>query len=58
MITDEIRDIIYSQIPGRYLISQIHDQAAESGMETMLQSGIAKVFAGICDLQQVRKACL
>lgn len=58
MITDEIRDIIYSQIPGRHLISQIHDQAAESGMETMLQSGIAKVFAGICDLQQVRKACL
>lgn len=57
-VTDEIRDMIQTRPPGRHLGSMIREHAVSRGMTTMFQDGIAKVFAGHCDLAQVRRACL
>ncbi|MCF8027069.1 MAG: Flp pilus assembly complex ATPase component TadA [Desulfobacteraceae bacterium] len=57
-VTDEIRDIIQTRPPGRHLGPMIREHAVSRGMSTLFQDGIAKVFAGHCDLAQVRRACL
>ena len=57
-VTDEIRDMIQTRPPGRHLGPMIREHAVARGMTTLFQDGIAKVFAGHCDLAQVRRACL
>ncbi|MGM0452187.1 MAG: ATPase, T2SS/T4P/T4SS family [Thermodesulfobacteriota bacterium] len=39
-------------------MEQIRNQAIADGMTTLKQDGIEKIFAGHCDLQQVRKVCI
>ncbi|MFP3980229.1 MAG: GspE/PulE family protein [Desulfobacterales bacterium] len=52
--SDEIKQLIQN----RAMMSQIRDQAVDEGMTTLKQDGIAKVFAGHCDLLEVRKVCI
>ncbi len=54
MGTDEAKRLI--QTSAR--MEQIRDQALKDGMTTLKQDGIEKVFAGHCDLLQVRKVCI
>lgn len=44
-------------IRGRAAAGQLRDQALKEGMVTLLQEGISKVFQGLCDLAEIRKAC-
>ena len=54
MGTDDMKKLIQSKAKMEYLRKQaIHD-----GMTTLKQDGIAKIFAGYCDLLQVRKVCI
>ncbi len=39
-------------------MEDIRDQAIADGMTTLKQDGIEKIFAGHCDLRQVRKVCI
>ncbi|MFO7860347.1 MAG: ATPase, T2SS/T4P/T4SS family [Desulfosalsimonas sp.] len=55
-VTDEIRDMIQTRPPGRHLGPMIREHAVAKGMTTLFQDGIAKVFAGYCDLAQVGRA--
>ena len=36
----------------------LRDQAIKDGMTTLKQDGIEKIFAGKCDLLEVRKVCI
>jgi type II secretory ATPase GspE/PulE/Tfp pilus assembly ATPase PilB-like protein len=37
---------------------QIFERGAEQGMTTLLQDGILKVFAGLTDVNEVRRVCV
>jgi type II secretory ATPase GspE/PulE/Tfp pilus assembly ATPase PilB-like protein len=54
MGTEEIKRLI--QTNAR--IAEIRDRALNDGMTTLKQDGIEKIFAGHCDLMQVRKVCI
>jgi type II secretory ATPase GspE/PulE/Tfp pilus assembly ATPase PilB-like protein len=54
MGTEEMKKLIQSKA----LIEKIRDQAIMDGMTTLKQDGIEKIFAGHCDLLQVRKVCI
>ena len=47
--THEVQALIYRKAP----LSKITEQAIKDGMKTMRQDGIAKVFSGITDYQQL-----
>jgi len=52
--TDEIKRLIQQHAS----IEQIRDVAMSEGMTTLLQDGIAKVFQGYTDFNQVRRVCI
>jgi type II secretory ATPase GspE/PulE/Tfp pilus assembly ATPase PilB-like protein len=54
MGTDEIKKFIQSKAR----MEEIREQAIRDGMTTLKQDGIEKIFAGRCDLIQVRKVCI
>jgi type II secretory ATPase GspE/PulE/Tfp pilus assembly ATPase PilB-like protein len=54
MGSDEIKRMIQTKQD----ITTIRQQAASEGMNSLKQDGIEKVFAGHCDLFQVRKVCI
>ncbi|MEA3429082.1 MAG: GspE/PulE family protein, partial [Thermodesulfobacteriota bacterium] len=54
MGTDEEKRLIQSCAK----MEEIRDQAIKDGMTTLKQDGIEKIFAGHCDLLQVRKVCI
>jgi type II secretory ATPase GspE/PulE/Tfp pilus assembly ATPase PilB-like protein len=54
MGTDEIKKLIQSKAR----MEEIREQAIRDGMTTLKQDGIEKIFAGRCDLIQVRKVCI
>jgi len=54
MGTEEVKRLIQSNAR----MEEIRDQAIQDGMTTLKQDGIEKIFAGHCDLLQVRKVCL
>ena len=54
MGTDAIKLLIQS----RSKVDEIRAQAEKDGMTTLKQDGIEKIFAGLLDLQQVRKVCI
>jgi type II secretory ATPase GspE/PulE/Tfp pilus assembly ATPase PilB-like protein len=54
MGTDEVKRLIQSSAR----MEEIRDQAILEGMTTLKQDGIEKIFAGNCDLLQVRKVCI
>lgn len=56
--TEAIRDLIRSGISDRPLEVQIGNQAVKDGMLTLFQDGVSRIFDGVCDLRQVRNACL
>jgi type II secretory ATPase GspE/PulE/Tfp pilus assembly ATPase PilB-like protein len=54
MGTDEMKKLI--QIQAK--MEDLRNQAVTDGMTTLKQDGIEKIFAGKCDLLQVRKVCI
>ncbi len=54
MGTDDAKRLI--QTKAR--MEKIREQAIKDGMTTLKQDGIEKIFAGYCDLVQVRKVCI
>jgi type II secretory ATPase GspE/PulE/Tfp pilus assembly ATPase PilB-like protein len=52
--TDPMKKLIQTKAP----MERIRDQAIQDGMSTLKQDGIEKIFAGDCDLLQVRKVCI
>lgn len=52
--TDEMKKLIQSKAK----MEDIRGQAIKDGMTTLKQDGIEKVFAGDCDLLQVRRVCI
>jgi type II secretory ATPase GspE/PulE/Tfp pilus assembly ATPase PilB-like protein len=54
MGTDDIKKLIQ----GKARMEEIREQAIKDGMTTLKQDGIEKIFAGRCDLIQVRKVCI
>jgi type II secretory ATPase GspE/PulE/Tfp pilus assembly ATPase PilB-like protein len=54
MGTEEMKKLIQSKAR----MEEIRDQAIKDGMTTLKQDGIEKIFAGHCDLLQVRKVCI
>ena len=52
--TESIKKLIQSNS----LINSLREQAVKDGMMTLKQDGIEKIFAGNCDLMQVRKVCI
>lgn len=53
-----VSDAIKLAIHNRVAMAEIRDIAINEGMTTLKQDGIAKAFSGICDLAEVRKACI
>lgn len=51
-------DAIKEMIQQKALIETLREQATKDGMRTLKQDGIEKIFAGSCDLVQVRKVCI
>ena len=51
-------DAIKTQIQKRARVADIRDAAVEAGMWTLLQDGVAKVFAGSTDFRQVSAVCI
>jgi len=51
-------DPIKKMIQGKARVDEIRHQGVLDGMTTLKQDGIAKIFAGYCDLIQVRKICI
>jgi type II secretory ATPase GspE/PulE/Tfp pilus assembly ATPase PilB-like protein len=45
-------------IQSKAKMDEIRKQAISDGMATLKQDGIEKIFAGHCDLLQVRKVCI
>jgi type II secretory ATPase GspE/PulE/Tfp pilus assembly ATPase PilB-like protein len=54
MGTDTMKKLIQSKAQ----METIRDQAIKDGMTTLKQDGIEKIFAGYCDLLNVRKVCI
>ena len=54
MGTDAVKKLIQTSSP----MEQIRQQAIADGMTTLRQDGIEKIFAGSCDLMQVRKVTI
>jgi len=54
MGTDAIKQLIQSNAR----MEEIRKQTIQDGMTTLKQDGIEKIFAGHCDLIQVRKVCI
>jgi len=54
MGTDEIKEMIQHKA----MIETLREQAIKDGMRTLKQDGIEKIFAGNCNLVQVRKVCI
>jgi type II secretory ATPase GspE/PulE/Tfp pilus assembly ATPase PilB-like protein len=54
MGSDEMKKLIQNKAQ----MESLRDQAVKDGMTTLKQDGIAKIFAGKCDLLQVRKVCI
>jgi type II secretory ATPase GspE/PulE/Tfp pilus assembly ATPase PilB-like protein len=54
MGTDDVKKLIQTSAP----MEQIRQQAIADGMTTLRQDGIEKIFAGNCDLIQVRKVTI
>ncbi|MCK4467271.1 MAG: type II/IV secretion system protein, partial [Desulfobacterales bacterium] len=54
MGTDEQKRLIQSNAQ----MEKLREQAVKDGMTTLKQDGIEKIFAGYCDLLQVRKVCI
>ncbi len=54
MESKDIKQMIQTRQP----VEKIRRQAASEGMTSLKQDGIDKVFAGYCDLIQVRKVCI
>ena len=54
MGTDEQKRLIQSCAK----MEKLRDHAIKDGMTTLKQDGIEKIFAGHCDLLQVRKVCI
>ena len=54
MGTDEQKRLIQSCAK----MEELRDHAIKDGMTTLKQDGIEKIFAGYCDLIQVRKVCI
>jgi type II secretory ATPase GspE/PulE/Tfp pilus assembly ATPase PilB-like protein len=54
MGTDEIKLLVQN----RAKVDVIRTQAVKDGMTTLKQDGVAKIFAGPLELQQVRKVCI
>ncbi len=52
--TDEMKKLIQSNSK----MDDLRNQAISDGMTTLKQDGIEKIFAGKCDLLQVRKVCI
>jgi type II secretory ATPase GspE/PulE/Tfp pilus assembly ATPase PilB-like protein len=52
--TDPMKKMIQSKAK----MDEIRNQAISDGMATLKQDGIGKIFAGHCDLLQVRKVCI
>jgi type II secretory ATPase GspE/PulE/Tfp pilus assembly ATPase PilB-like protein len=52
--TDEMK----RKIQRRDSVENLRKQAQADGMTTLLQDGIQKVLAGICDFKQVRAVCI
>ena len=51
-------DAIKLLIQNRAKVDEIRCQAEKDGMTTLKQDGIEKIFAGLVELQQVRKVCV
>ena len=51
-------DAVKKLIQNKARMEEIRDQAIADGMTTLKQDGIEKVFAGHCNLLQVRKVCI
>ena len=51
-------DAMKKLIQNKAKMEAIRDQAIADGMTTLKQDGIEKIFAGHCDLMQVRKVCI
>lgn len=51
-------DAVKKLIQNKARMEEIRDQAIADGMTTLKQDGIEKVFAGYCNLLQVRKVCI
>ena len=51
-------DAIKQLIQNRAKVDEIRTQAEKDGMTTLKQDGIEKIFAGLLELQQVRKVCI
>jgi type II secretory ATPase GspE/PulE/Tfp pilus assembly ATPase PilB-like protein len=54
MGTEEIKLLVQN----RAKVDVIRAQAVKDGMTTLKQDGIEKIFAGLLELQQVRKVCI
>ena len=54
MGTDDAKRLIQTKA----VMEKIREQAIKDGMTTLKQDGIEKIFAGYCDLFQVRKVCI
>ena len=54
LATDEMKVLIQN----RAKMDALRAQAIEDGMTTLMQDGVRKVFLGLTDLTQVRKACV
>jgi len=51
-------DAVKKLIQNKARMEEIRDQAIADGMTTLKQDGIEKIFAGHCNLLQVRKVCI
>ncbi len=51
-------DAIKLLIQNRAKVDEIRARAEKDGMTTLKQDGIEKIFAGLLELQQVRKVCI
>jgi hypothetical protein len=40
------------------MAERLRAHALDRGMVTLLRDGISKIFEGLCDLLQVRNACI
>ncbi len=52
--TDELKSLIQS----RARLDELRQQGMRDGMTTLMQDGLRKVFLGLTDFTQVRKACI
>ncbi len=58
VLFDETRDLIQEHGRSRSMAERLRAHALDRGMVTLLRDGISKIFEGLCDLLQVRNACI